>query len=240
MERYVAARPDIFFTGRDGSLRSNRTYCQMAGLYATDLFIGSTLQMDAERQFVDRDARAHRRLRRRAEHGQRSARPPACERRLARAARRSRRIGARGRKLVVQLVQSFRDGMAPTFVETLDAVEVGKTAGLPLAARDDLRRRRHPCRHRGRHRLPVSGERCRRTPRRARRDRGRHAARHGELGRTRSRNCAGAASSRFPKISACVASKRSARCSPRATCARSSNGRAVCTSRLRDSGAGDE
>jgi malonate decarboxylase alpha subunit len=38
----------------------------------------------------------------------------------------------RGRKLVVQLVQTFRDGMQPTFVETLDAVAVGRNAGLAL------------------------------------------------------------------------------------------------------------
>ena len=46
--RYVAARPDIFFIGRDGSLRSNRVLCQLAGQYAVDAFIGSTLQMDAD------------------------------------------------------------------------------------------------------------------------------------------------------------------------------------------------
>jgi malonate decarboxylase alpha subunit len=46
MQDYIAARPDIFFTGRDGSLRSNRALCQVAGLYACDLFIGSTLQID--------------------------------------------------------------------------------------------------------------------------------------------------------------------------------------------------
>jgi hypothetical protein len=28
MEDYVRARPDVFFTGRDGSLRSNRAFCQ--------------------------------------------------------------------------------------------------------------------------------------------------------------------------------------------------------------------
>ena len=38
----------------------------------------------------------------------------------------------RGRKLVVQLVPTFRDGMQPTFVETLDAVAVGRNAGLAL------------------------------------------------------------------------------------------------------------
>jgi len=46
MEKYIAARPDVFFTGRDGSMRSNRAFSQMAGQYAVDLFIGSTLQMD--------------------------------------------------------------------------------------------------------------------------------------------------------------------------------------------------
>ncbi|WP_460290870.1 malonate decarboxylase subunit alpha, partial [Bradyrhizobium diazoefficiens] len=48
MEDYVAARSDIFFTGPDGSLRSNRAFCQTAGLYACDMFIGSTLQIDLE------------------------------------------------------------------------------------------------------------------------------------------------------------------------------------------------
>jgi len=131
MERYVAARPDIFFTGPDGSLRSNRTYSQMAGLYATDLFIGSTLQMDAR-------ANSSTATRGRIAgfggapnmgsdpHGRRHASGAWLEMRGETGA------SARGRKLVVQLVQSFRDGMAPTFVETLDAVEVGETAGLPL------------------------------------------------------------------------------------------------------------
>jgi malonate decarboxylase alpha subunit len=46
MEDYVAARSDVFFTGPDGSLRSNRAFCQTAGPYACDMFIGSTLQID--------------------------------------------------------------------------------------------------------------------------------------------------------------------------------------------------
>ena len=46
MDDYMRARPDIFFTGHDGSLRSNRLMCQNAGLYACDMFIGSTLQID--------------------------------------------------------------------------------------------------------------------------------------------------------------------------------------------------
>jgi malonate decarboxylase alpha subunit len=30
MERYIESRPDVFFTGRDGSMRSNRAMCQVA------------------------------------------------------------------------------------------------------------------------------------------------------------------------------------------------------------------
>jgi malonate decarboxylase alpha subunit len=48
MDDYMSARSDVFFTGSDGSLRSNRAMSQVAGLYATDLFIGSTLQMDLQ------------------------------------------------------------------------------------------------------------------------------------------------------------------------------------------------
>src|SRR6202451_4186098 len=48
MEDYIRARSDIYFTGSDGSLRSNRALCQTAGLYACDLFIGSTLQIDLQ------------------------------------------------------------------------------------------------------------------------------------------------------------------------------------------------
>src|SRR6204780_472036 len=48
MEDYIRARSDIYFTGPDGSLRSNRAFCQVAGLYACDMFIGSTLQIDLQ------------------------------------------------------------------------------------------------------------------------------------------------------------------------------------------------
>lgn len=46
MQRYTEARPDIFTIGSDGSLRSNRAYAQLAGLYGIDLFLGGTLQLD--------------------------------------------------------------------------------------------------------------------------------------------------------------------------------------------------
>src|SRR6516164_8985629 len=48
MEAYIEARPDVFFTGNDGTLRSNRVLCQLAGQYGVDLFIGSTLQIDGD------------------------------------------------------------------------------------------------------------------------------------------------------------------------------------------------
>lgn len=37
----------------------------------------------------------------------------------------------RGKKLVVQMVETFQEGGKPTFVETLDAVEVAKKSGMP-------------------------------------------------------------------------------------------------------------
>ncbi len=40
---------------------------------------------------------------------------------------------ARGRKLVVQMIETFHKGGEPAIVETLDAIAVGKTARMPLA-----------------------------------------------------------------------------------------------------------
>ena len=40
---------------------------------------------------------------------------------------------ARGRKLVVQMIETFHSGNTPAFVETLDAVAVGRKAAMPLA-----------------------------------------------------------------------------------------------------------
>ena len=131
MERYCAARPDIFFTGADGSLRSNRVLCQLAGQYAIDMFIGSSLQIDGDANsstvtdgrltgFGGAPNMGH------DPGGRRHASAAWLD--LAHADGASRR----GRKLVVQMAQTFRSGGVPTFVESLDAVEVGRVAGLPL------------------------------------------------------------------------------------------------------------
>jgi malonate decarboxylase alpha subunit len=132
MERYVAARPDVFFTGRDGSMRSNRAFCQAAGMYATDLFIGSTLQ-------IDRDGNSSTATLGRIAgfggapnlgndpRGRRHSTPAWLE------MSSSDEEVRRGRKIVVQLVQTFRESGVPTFVERLDAVDLGRAAGLPIA-----------------------------------------------------------------------------------------------------------
>jgi malonate decarboxylase alpha subunit len=132
MEEYVRARSDVFFTGRDGSLRSNRTMSQVAGQYGVDMFIGSTLQMDAEGNsstvtlgrlsgFGGAPNMGHN-------PGGRRHATPAWLSLIT-----SDHPLARGRKLVVQIVETFQRSNEPTFVETLDAVQVGRDAGLPVA-----------------------------------------------------------------------------------------------------------
>jgi malonate decarboxylase alpha subunit len=132
MEAYAAARPDIFFTGKDGSMRSNRALCQLAGQYAVDLFIGSTLQMDGAGNsstvtrgrltgFGGAPNMGH------DPHGRRHATPAWLD------LIETDDPLARGKKLVVQMVETFQDGGQPSIVESLDAVAVGKACGMPLA-----------------------------------------------------------------------------------------------------------
>ena len=134
MEDYIAARADVFFTGADGSMRSNRAFSQTAGLYACDMFIGSTLQIDLQGNSstatrdriagfggapnMGSDAR-----------GRRHASPA-----WLKAGREAARPGEipRGRKLVVQMVETFREHMAPAFVDRLDAWELADRAKLDL------------------------------------------------------------------------------------------------------------
>jgi malonate decarboxylase alpha subunit len=135
MEAYVAARPDVFFTGRDGSLRSNRAFAQTAGHYACDLFIGSTLQIDLAGNSstatasritgfggapnMGADAR-----------GRRHATPAWLQ--AGREAQADATAMPRGRKLVVQLLETFREHMEPAFVERLDAWSIADAMGTPL------------------------------------------------------------------------------------------------------------
>jgi malonate decarboxylase alpha subunit len=132
MSGYTRARPDVFFTGRDGSLRSNRVLAQLAGQYAADLFIGSTLQMDGSGNSstvtqgrlagfggapnMGSDAR-----------GRRHPSPAWLDMTSVKSAT------TRGRKLVVQVVETFHKGGQQSIVETLDAIAVGKKAGMPIA-----------------------------------------------------------------------------------------------------------
>ncbi|MCW2286666.1 malonate decarboxylase alpha subunit [Rhodoblastus acidophilus] len=139
MEAYIRARPDVFFTGPDGSMRSNRAMCQAAGHYACDMFIGSTLQVDLYGNSstatlgriagfggapnMGSDARG----RRHASTAWLKAGREAREGRMAKG-----RIMPRGQKLVVQMVETFREHMAPAFVEKLDAWELAETANMDL------------------------------------------------------------------------------------------------------------
>jgi malonate decarboxylase alpha subunit len=132
MEKYIAARPDVFFTGKDGSLRSNRALSQVAGQYAVDLFIGSTLQMDRDGNsstvtigrlagFGGAPNMGH------DPRGRRHS-TPAWLNMIT-----SDHPIAKGKKLVVQIVETFQKGNRPVFVESLDAIEVGRNAHLATA-----------------------------------------------------------------------------------------------------------
>lgn len=133
MDDYTAARPDIFFTGSDGSMRSNRALCQLAGLYACDLFIGSTLQIDLQGNSstatVDRIAGFGGAPNMGSDpHGRRHA--SYAYTKAGREAEDGRMI--KGRKLVVQLVETFREHMHSVFVEELDAWQLQEKMGSEL------------------------------------------------------------------------------------------------------------
>ena len=137
MDDYIRARSDVFFTGADGSLRSNRAFCQVAGLYACDMFIGSTLQIDLQGNSstittariagfggapnMGSDARGRRHPTEPWLRAGQEADPdgPATLR--------------RGRKLVVQIGETFGDKNVPLFVEKLDALILAEKLKLELA-----------------------------------------------------------------------------------------------------------
>lgn len=133
MDAYISARSDVFFTGADGSMRSNRAFSQTAGLYACDMFIGSTLQMDmagnSSTATLGRITGFGGAPNMGSDpHGRRHASPAWLK--AGREAYGSNAI--RGRKLVVQMVETFREHMAPVFVEELDAWKLQKSMGAEL------------------------------------------------------------------------------------------------------------
>jgi malonate decarboxylase alpha subunit len=131
MERYVSERADIFPVGADGHLRSNRALAQVAGQYACDLFVGATLQIDPQGNSstatkgriagfggapnMGADARGRRHI------------SPAWLR-----AGQQAGDATRGRKLVVQMVNTRQPDGTPSFVERLDAVDLAASAGFAL------------------------------------------------------------------------------------------------------------
>ena len=138
MEEYIKARPDIFAIGPDGTMRSNRAFCQAAGHYAADMFIGSTMQIDkygnsstATKNNVAGfggapnmgcDAKGRRHV------------TPAWQKAGAEVANRFELMGDanRGKKLVVQMITTVSAKGFPGFVEQLDAVALKKNANLDL------------------------------------------------------------------------------------------------------------
>ncbi|MGE5652614.1 malonate decarboxylase subunit alpha [Noviherbaspirillum sp. UKPF54] len=135
MEEYIRARPDVFFVGPDGGMRSNRALCQAAGHYACDMFIGSTLQIDLQGNSstatlgrisgfggapnMGADARGRRHV-------------SEAWLKAGREARSGKNLIPRGQKLVVQMVETFREHMQPAFVETLDAWQLAEQAGMAI------------------------------------------------------------------------------------------------------------
>lgn len=128
MDRYTAARPDVFFTGADGALRTNRAMAQVAGLYGIDLFQGGTLQMDYT---GNSSTVTNGRLS--GFGGAPNMGNAAGGRRHTTKAWLDMAPGGdsmiAGRKLVVQMIKS-RSKFGPGFVPELDAVTIGRRAGM--------------------------------------------------------------------------------------------------------------
>jgi len=131
MERYVSERADVFPVGADGNLRSNRALAQVAGQYACDLFVGATLQIDAQGNSstatkgriagfggapnMGADAR-----------GRRHTSPAWLH------AGQQAGDSTRGRKFVLQMVETRQPDGTPSFVERLDAIDLAAAAGFEL------------------------------------------------------------------------------------------------------------
>jgi len=138
MQKYCEARGDVFFLGPDGTMRSNRAFSQTAGHYACDMFIGGTLQIDkygnsstatasrvagfggAPNMGCDAKGRRHP--------------SDAWLKCGAEFTSQSEYLGPmpRGKRLVVQMLETFGEKMVPSFVDELDAWQLAKNANLDL------------------------------------------------------------------------------------------------------------
>lgn len=138
MQKYCEARGDVFFLGPDGTMRSNRAFSQTAGHYACDMFIGGTLQIDkygnsstatatrvagfggAPNMGCDAKGRRHP--------------SDAWLKCGAEFTSQQEYLGPmpRGKRLVVQMLESFGEKMVPSFVDELDAWQLAKNANLAL------------------------------------------------------------------------------------------------------------
>ena len=138
MQKYCEARGDVFFLGPDGTMRSNRAFSQTAGHYACDMFIGGTLQID---KYGNSSTATASRV-----AGFGGAPNMGCD-----AKGRRHPSGAwlkcgeefvsqkdylgtmpRGKRLVVQMLETFGEKMTPSFVTELDAWQLAKNANLAL------------------------------------------------------------------------------------------------------------
>ncbi|QSH41380.1 malonate decarboxylase subunit alpha [Lentisphaerota bacterium ZTH] len=133
MEKYVESKPDIFPVGADGSLHSSRLFAQLAGHYSADIFVGASLQIDA---LGNSSTVTGERI-----TGFGGAPNFGCDaggRRHTsdawlKAGREFNSCGLpRGRKLVVQIVETFQQGLKETFVENLDAMRLAAEGTFPL------------------------------------------------------------------------------------------------------------
>jgi malonate decarboxylase alpha subunit len=131
MEGYVSERADVFPIGADGNLRSNRALAQVAGQYACDLFIGGTLQIDAH---GNSSTATTGRITGFGGAPNMGADPRGRRHDSPTWLRAGREAGdsLRGRKLVVQMVQTRQPHGEPSFVEQLDAFDLAASAGFAL------------------------------------------------------------------------------------------------------------
>jgi malonate decarboxylase alpha subunit len=131
MERYISSHADVFPVGPDGNLRSNRALAQVAGQYACDLFIGGTLQIDAQ---GNSSTATKGRITGFGGAPNMGADPRGRRHDSPTWLRAGQEAGdsLRGRKLVVQMVQTRQPNGAPSFVEQLDAFDLASSAGFAL------------------------------------------------------------------------------------------------------------